>query len=84
MAELFKIYDVIIAPTVGAQSPIGNLTGHPVISVPNGFDRKGRPTSIILMGRLFEEGTILALAHNYQLITKFDEKRPSAFSQAPD
>ena len=28
---------------------ITNLTGHPVISVPNGFDKKGNPTSISFM-----------------------------------
>jgi Asp-tRNA(Asn)/Glu-tRNA(Gln) amidotransferase A subunit family amidase len=77
---LFKDYDVIIAPSNrGRQLLITNLTGHPAISVPNGFDNKGRPTSFTLIGNLYDEGSILALARAFQEATDFDEKYPPLF-----
>lgn len=77
---LFKDYDVIIAPSNrGRQLLITNLTGHPAISVPNGFDNKGRPTSFTLIGNLYDEGSILALARAFQELTDFDEKYPPLF-----
>jgi Asp-tRNA(Asn)/Glu-tRNA(Gln) amidotransferase A subunit family amidase len=78
---LFKGYDVIIAPTFrGRQLFITNLTGHPVVSVPTGFDDKGRPTSLTLIGNLYDEGSILAMARAYQQQTDFDEQHPPLFS----
>lgn len=80
--ELFKEYDVIIAPTNrGRQLFITNLTGHPVVSVPNGFDKRGRPTSMTFVGNLYDEGSILALAKAFQNVTEFDEKHPPLFSK---
>ena len=67
MQELIEEYDVIISPTFGGQQMlITNLTGHPALSLPNGFDEKGRPTSITLVGNYFEEGKLIALAEAYQ------------------
>ncbi|MFT7149917.1 MAG: Asp-tRNA(Asn)/Glu-tRNA(Gln) amidotransferase A subunit family amidase, partial [Nonlabens sp.] len=81
--ELFKEYDVIIAPTFrGRQLLITNLTGHPVISVPNGFDKRGRPTSLTFIGNLYDEGSILAMAKAFQAETDYDEKHPPLFSEA--
>ncbi|MBN3519085.1 amidase [Algoriphagus lutimaris] len=78
--QLFKQYDVIIAPSFsGRQLQITNLTGHPVISVPNGFDKKERPTSFTLIGNLYDEGSILALAKAFQGATDFEEKHPPKF-----
>ena len=78
--QLFKEYDVIIAPSARSnQLQITNLTGHPVISVPTGFDEQGRPTSMTLIGNLYEEDKILQLAKYYQSLTDFDEKHPPLF-----
>lgn len=79
--ELFGDFDVIIAPTFGSrQLFITNLTGHPAISVPTGFDGKGRPTSLTLLGNLYDEGAILALAKAYQTATDNHEKQPPIFA----
>ncbi len=50
----------------GNQAAITNLTGHPAISFPTGFNKKNTPTSITLIGKLYDEATILAIAKIYQ------------------
>ena len=78
--ELFEGYDVILAPTFRSrQMLITNLTGHPVITLPTGFDEKGRPTSMTFIGQLYQEQTILQLAQHYQELTSFEEKKPPLF-----
>jgi len=80
MFELFQTVDVIIAPGKGSQqSLITNLTGHPAISIPSGFDEKGRPTSITLIGDLFEEASIIKLAHAFQQRTAHETQIPPLF-----
>lgn len=80
MHEIFQQYDVIISPTFGGrQLLITNLTGHPAVALPNGFDKKGRPTSITLLGNLYEEGILLAIAKQYQERTDFEEMHPVDF-----
>ncbi|HAA11984.1 MAG TPA: amidase, partial [Cytophagales bacterium] len=51
---LFQEYDVIVTPSFGgAQLLITNLTGQPVVVVPNGFRKNGTPTSISFLGNLY-------------------------------
>ncbi len=77
MAEKMKDIDVYIAPTYGsANLLITNLTGHPAVVVPNGFDEKGNPTSISFIGSLFEEAKTLRLAKAFQDATDFHLKHP--------
>ena len=45
---------------------VANLCGYPAVSVPNGFTADGHPTSITFLGRLYNEGQILALARACQ------------------
>lgn len=79
--DLFEQYDVIIAPTFSGsrQVLITNLTGHPVVTVPTGFDETGHPTSITFIGNLYQEGVILGMAHAYQLATTHHLQRPPLF-----
>jgi Asp-tRNA(Asn)/Glu-tRNA(Gln) amidotransferase A subunit family amidase len=77
-------FDAIICPSRGGgnQSAITNLTGHPVVCVPNGFDSKTKlPTGISFVGKLYDEGTILRIAKYYQDISTFDESHPKQFMQ---
>jgi Asp-tRNA(Asn)/Glu-tRNA(Gln) amidotransferase A subunit family amidase len=58
---------------------ITNLTGHPTVVLPNGFDQRGRaemPRAITFTGRLYGETELLALGHAYQQATGFHLKRP--------
>lgn len=82
MNEVISQYDVIICPTRGSgnQSAITNLTGHPVLCVPTGFDKRtNTPTSISFIGKLFDEASILTAAKYYQDKTGWDEMHPPAF-----
>lgn len=82
MNEVISQFDVIICPTRGSgnQSAITNLTGHPVLCVPTGFDRRtNTPTSISFIGKLFDEASILTAAKYYQDKTGWDEMHPPAF-----
>lgn len=67
MAERMAKVDLYVGS--GLDLPITNLTGHPTVVFPVGFrDREGRPMpgSITLTGRLYDESTILAVAHAAQ------------------
>lgn len=76
-AKLFEEVDVIVVPSLtGRSSLLGNLTGNPCVVVPNGFTKKGAPTSICFIGKLFDEGTLLAVAKRYQDATDWHKMHP--------
>lgn len=54
-----------------------NLAGIPALSVPCGFTGAGLPIGLQLMGRAFEEETILRMAHQYEQKTQFFKKKPN-------
>jgi len=70
--EFFKEIDVLVGSAMGPT----NLTGHPEVALPQGFDSKGQPAAMRLTGRLFGEADILLLAHAFQQKTGFHLKRP--------
>jgi aspartyl-tRNA(Asn)/glutamyl-tRNA(Gln) amidotransferase subunit A len=53
-----------------------NLAGIPAISVPCGFSRAGLPIGLQILGRPFEEETVLRSAHAYEQATEWRVKRP--------
>jgi Asp-tRNA(Asn)/Glu-tRNA(Gln) amidotransferase A subunit family amidase len=61
---------------IGANQLLTNRTGHPVISLPNGF-LEGSPTALQLTGKLFGEPELLLLAHAFQSRTDHHLKHPS-------
>jgi Asp-tRNA(Asn)/Glu-tRNA(Gln) amidotransferase A subunit family amidase len=78
--EVIEKYDVIICPTwVGNQAAITNLTGHPAISIPTGFNKEKTPTSITLVGNLYDEATLLEVAKIYQDATEWNKMHPEYF-----
>jgi aspartyl-tRNA(Asn)/glutamyl-tRNA(Gln) amidotransferase subunit A len=58
------------------QTHLTNLTGHPSLSVPCGFDRDGLPIGLHLTGRMFDEETVLGLAAAYERATEWHTRRP--------
>jgi len=53
-----------------------NLTGHPAASVPCGFTAEGLPMGLQIVGRPFDEATVLRVADAYQRITDWHTRRP--------
>ena len=60
---------------IGSNQALTNRTGHPVVSVPNGFAH-GSPTALHLTGKLFGEAEILRLAQAFQSKTDFHLRHP--------
>ena len=59
-----------------------NYLGLPAVSLPCGFDGQGLPIGLQLIGRPFSEPLLLALAHQYQMVTGWHESRPAPPGQA--
>jgi amidase len=53
-----------------------NVTGQPAVVVPWGFDDDGLPLSIQLIGRPFDEATLLALSAQIEAIRPWSRCRP--------
>lgn len=69
--------DVYMSPTyAGGNLTLTNLTGHPCVVLPNGFNAEKTPSSITFNGQLFAEGKILAVAKAYQDATDWHKKHP--------
>ncbi len=69
----------ITPPFWGSNLLITNLTGHPAVVFPIGFSEEGTPTTITLMGHLFDEKTILEAAHLLQEANGMHKKHPERF-----
>jgi aspartyl-tRNA(Asn)/glutamyl-tRNA(Gln) amidotransferase subunit A len=55
---------------------IWNLLGLPAVVVPCGFSRDGLPLSIQIVGRPFDEATVLRIARAYERATDWHTRRP--------
>ena len=53
-----------------------NLAGLPAVAVPCGFDGKGLPIGLQLIGDAFSEGTLIKTARAYQRRTDYHTKKP--------
>ena len=54
-----------------------NVTGQPVLALPNGFGRNGLPLGMQILGRPFGEETILRIGHGYERATEWHARRPA-------
>lgn len=53
-----------------------NLAGLPGISIPCGFTSSGLPIGLQILGKPFDEETLLRAAHNYETHANWREKNP--------
>ncbi|HXG04284.1 MAG TPA: amidase [Candidatus Binatia bacterium] len=53
-----------------------NFTGHPACSVPCGFTGNGLPVGLQIVGRAFDEATVLRVADAYQRGSDWHRRRP--------
>ena len=72
--------DVFLTPTRAPDvSMMTNLTGHPAVVVPSGFNDDGTPVSTVFIGRLWADAEMLRVAKAWQDATDFHTRRPPRF-----
>ena len=81
MDAVMQKVDVFITPSFGGNVLLlTNLTGHPAVVMPNGFNEDGTPVSISFIGKLYGEADLLAVGKAYQDATGFHLKKPPLFA----
>ncbi|MFC1576568.1 Asp-tRNA(Asn)/Glu-tRNA(Gln) amidotransferase subunit GatA [Candidatus Omnitrophota bacterium] len=53
-----------------------NLAGIPGISLPCGFTKSGLPIGLQLLGKAFDEESIIRVAHSFEQATEFHKRKP--------
>lgn len=80
MQTFFETVDVVITPTFGgSQLAVTNLTGHPALCMPTGFNQRKLPTSISFIGKLYDEETLLQVGKLFQDFTGWNDVHPAMF-----
>ena len=59
-----------------------NIAGLPSLALPCGFDTQGMPVGMQLIGRPFEEETILCAGHAFQSVTDYHKQSPVTEKEA--
>lgn len=81
MRETFEDVDAFVTPTYGGDVLTAtNLTGHPAVVVPSGFESDGTPVSVSFIGDLYADAAALRAAAAFQRATSYHERRPPEFT----
>ena len=79
--EAWSDVDVVVTPTLANDVVLAtNLSGHPVVALPNGFRADGTPSSISFVGGLWKDAEALQVARVFQETTGYHLLRPPLFS----
>jgi len=54
-----------------------NVTGNPTLAIPTGFSSSGLPLGMQIVGRAFDEPTVLRIGAAYEAAAGSTDKRPS-------
>jgi aspartyl-tRNA(Asn)/glutamyl-tRNA(Gln) amidotransferase subunit A len=73
--ESGDVLDIISA--VMRYNALPPLTGMPALSVPCGFSSDGLPIGMQIIGRAFDEATVLRVGHGYQQLTDWHRREPT-------
>jgi aspartyl-tRNA(Asn)/glutamyl-tRNA(Gln) amidotransferase subunit A len=92
-AAALEAFDVLATPTIGmsaipldhvdqTSTPAGftrvvNLLERCALTVPNGFTGDGLPSGLQLIGRPYDEGTVLRIGWAYEQATDWHNRIPS-------
>ncbi len=64
-------------PAWAMQTMPFNVTGNPAMSIPTGFSASGLPLSMQIVGRAFDEATVLRIGAAFEAATGLTAKRPA-------
>ena len=76
-APAFADIDPNSPPNWPIQTMPFNVTGNPAMSIPTGFSASGLPLSMQIVGRAFDEGTVLRIGAAFQAATGLSARRPA-------
>lgn len=65
----------LMSALISATCPF-NVTGQPALRVPCGLTRGGLPVALQVVGRAFDEATVLQTGHAYEVHTDWHTRRP--------
>lgn len=89
--EVLEGVDALITPTAPNPAPLfdqplmklgcltmpTNAVGLPSLALPCGFSSDGMPVSMQIIGRPFDETTVFAVGHAYEMNTEWHDRHPS-------
>ncbi len=75
LAEALEGIDILVAPWRSINA-LTSMTGHPVVTVLNGFTERDTPTSIAMVGQIYGEEKLLTAAKALQDETPFHHRHP--------
>ena len=75
-AAAFEGYDASMTARGPSFTAPFNLTGLPAMSVPCGFTAAGLPIGMQIVGKPFDEPTVLQVGYTYQQHARLFERRP--------
>jgi aspartyl-tRNA(Asn)/glutamyl-tRNA(Gln) amidotransferase subunit A len=67
-------------PAMPVQTMPFNITGNPAMSIPTGFSASGLPLSMQIVGRAFDEPTVLRIGAAFEAATGLSARRPALVS----
>jgi aspartyl-tRNA(Asn)/glutamyl-tRNA(Gln) amidotransferase subunit A len=77
VAPRFEDAAGVLAFTRESAMNVANISGHPAMSVLSGFDAAGMPLNAQLIGRYFDEATVLRAAAALEAATPHRARRPA-------
>jgi len=75
-AEAFSDIDPNTFPNIRIQTLPFNVTGNPATAIPTGFSAGDLPLSMQIVGRAFDEATLLSIGAAFEAESKLYERRP--------
>jgi aspartyl-tRNA(Asn)/glutamyl-tRNA(Gln) amidotransferase subunit A len=81
-APAFADIDPNSPPNWPIQTMPFNITGNPAMSIPTGFSASGLPLSMQIVGRAFDEATVLRIGAAFEAATGLNAWRPALAQKA--
>ncbi len=77
-APRFEEFPADLPPKMTLQTMPFNVTGNPALAMPMGLSKSGLPLGLQIVGRAFDEPTVLRIGQAYEAATASINRRPAA------